>query len=630
MWLICSPSLSAEDIQAIETSQQSRLAAFERSLIADLAGLLASPIAQYRTKAFATLLTHGVLRLKIAVPVNGDGIYHEKLGLFLDSDEAAVSFIGSANETLSAWSPTGNFESIEVFNNWGGKDDCQRVERHREYLKKLWNDAIQGVEVFEPPEKFVIQARAISEDSIDILDAKILNASAKKRVLLPHQRSALDAWIQSGRRGIFEHATGSGKTFTAIAAIREHVAHGLPAIVVVPSILLLMQWRSELLDEIPQAAILSAGGDFAEWRAGGILEAMTDPLADHGPRVTLATLQTASSKEFVSRVSGGSHLLFVADEVHATGSDQYSYIFNIDSGPRLGLSATPTRFGDPVGTQKLLSYFGEIVQPPFSLLDAIQSGRLVQYEYFPHEVRLDEDETQQWKDVTRQIIVEIGSDESGPLTTRAKLLLIKRSRIAKKASGKVALARRVIKDHFDDGQRWLIYCEDSEQLGKVSSEIARLGIPTTEYHSSMEGSRAASLKWFVDYGGILVSIKCLDEGIDIPSVSHALILASSQNPRQFIQRRGRVLRVAQGKDFATVHDTLVLPSSVADAKGLRSLLKSEFSRALTFADHAMNRSAKLQILDTAASMEINLHGNSAADAEDDDDLQSDTENASNK
>ena len=128
------------------------------------------------------------------------------------------------------------------------------------------------------------------------------------------------------------------------------------------------------------------------------------------------------------------------------------------------------------------------------------------------------------------------------------------------------------------------------------------GVNPIEYHTGMEGNRDATLDWFREFGGILVSIKCLDEGVDIPAVTHALILASSQNPRQFIQRRGRVLRKAPGKHLADIHDAIVVPVSMDDEPEQLSLLKSELLRAIEFSNSALNKSAGAELREIARKM----------------------------
>jgi superfamily II DNA or RNA helicase len=237
-------------------------------------------------------------------------------------------------------------------------------------------------------------------------------------------------------------------------------------------------------------------------------------------------------------------------------------------------------------------------------------GRLVVYEYHPHSVHLNEDESAEWKKITKQISLEIArscntTHNPKGLSERAKLLLIRRSRIAKKAAIKTGLAVGVIKKEFEDGQSWLVYCEDSDQLKEIMKRLSEAGLSPVEYHTSMEGEQSAALEWFKKFGGILVSIKCLDEGIDIPAISHAFILASSQNPRQFIQRRGRVLRKSTGKHVAVIHDAIVVPLSAEETEQT-SLLKAELLRALEFSEHAINKDASAELRSIAIDMNLEL------------------------
>ena len=188
------------------------------------------------------------------------------------------------------------------------------------------------------------------------------------------------------------------------------------------------------------------------------------------------------------------------------------------------------------------------------------------------------------------------------LRERAKMLLIKRSRIAKKAAKKVEIAREVVKKHYVEGEHWLIYCEDSNQLAAVRDALKDDGYSPIEYHSGMVADRHSTLDWFKTFGGLLVSIRCLDEGVDIPAISHALILASSQNPRQFIQRRGRVLRKSDGKHFAVIHDAIVLPVSLETEPDQTSLLKAEMLRSIEFASHAVNKMGAAELRDIATKL----------------------------
>lgn len=418
--------------------------------------------------------------------------------------------------------------------------------------------------------------------------------------------SLVAAWEAAGRRGVFEHATGSGKTFTAITAMRPQLDSGQPILVVVPSKLLLIQWAKEIRAEFPNAAMLLAGAGNDKWKSKGRLRSMTDPSSAHGPRVVLATMQTAATVEFLKLIKGGRHLMVVADEVHQSGSAFNANLYALDSGPRLGLSATPTRYGDPEGTAKMFGYFGPVIPPSVTLQDAIRAGRLVEYEYHPLTVRLTSDEANEWKCLTLRIVREMGGkpSEEGirPITEKAKTLLIRRARIGKKARNKIPLAADVVAKVYRKRQRWLVYCEDSEHLFEMMTALRARGISPVEYHTGMEGDPAATLDWFKTFGGVLVSIRCLDEGVDIPEVDHAMILASSQNPRQFIQRRGRVLRKAPGKNIAIIYDEIVVPLSLEDEPEQISLLRSEFARAVQFAESAINLGAAAELRALAAEI----------------------------
>lgn len=621
--IICSPDLDPDDVEHIALGYSRRSGSIEETLRAEFDRLLADQRTTLGAQTLATLIAIRALEIKIAERANGRGIYHEKLGIFSDCKGNMVSFKGSSNETWSGWHDQGNFESIEVFCSWRGGLEARRVHRHTEHFSNLWSEEDPDVSVTPFPatvEEYIKQYAAKRLD--DLLTEPPKHPTAR-RSPLAHQLAAIAAWEANGHRGILEHATGSGKTFTALMAIKKHCGQGLPAIVLVPSRLLLEQWAQEIRDEVPQAALLLAGGGHDRWRSLRRLRSMTASDTSLGPRVTLAMMPTAALQEFRSAVDDGDHLLVVADEVHQMGSTRNSEFFSINAGARLGLSATPERFGDPSGTARLFGYFGEVVPPPITLMDAVTAGRLVPYEYHPHPLNLSATEADDWRRQTKQIQQEMvrqkkGQDGKSILSERAKMLLIKRARIAKKAAGKTRLVVDVMRKHFEEGQSWLVYCEDVCQLTDVVIALREAGYSPVEYHSSMVGDRDETMAWFRSYGGILVSIKCLDEGVDIPTVSHALILASSQNPRQFIQRRGRVLRFAPGKHLAVIHDAIVVPVDTEKEPEQVSLLKAELVRSLEFAEHAINRGAGAELRAIAATMGIDVDAFFGAQGEEDD------------
>ena len=605
--LVCSPSLASEDVDSMRDGYALRHAA-ERSLLRDVEALLSADATSYRAKVLATLIGCGCLDIKVALRPEASGLYHEKIGIFRDELGQAVSFLGSANETWNGWHEQGNHEAVEVFCSWATSVDAERICRHKEYFEALWSSRVSGLEVIDFPSVAKERLLAARFGGLeDIAPESIQTPKPRARLPMEHQVRALEAWRDMGCRGIFEHATGSGKTFLALTAVKEHVSKGLPALIVVPSTLLLKQWAEEVRDEIPDAVLLVTGGGDSRWNQHSRLRSMTDSSVNGGPRIIVSTMHTAASEKFRKSLTSGEHLMLVGDEVHQVGSAFLSNLLEIDSGPRIGLSATPSRYGDADGTNKIFAYFGGVVPPAVTLADAIHSGRLVPYEYYPHPIRLDANEAEEWRDLSRQVGLEIARASSGTsvvVTDYARMLLIKRSRIAKKASAKVALAAEVISREFRQGERWLIYCEDTEQLGIVIEELRKFGNSPMEYHSAMQGDAAATLQWFRSSGGVLVSIKCLDEGVDIPAADHALILASSQNPRQFIQRRGRVLRKAPNKAKAVIHDAIVIPHSVEKEPEQVALAKSELLRAIEFAKSAINRSAGAKLREMALAIGI--------------------------
>jgi len=611
--IICSPNLSENDIKALKDGYHLREQLVHLSIEKEIDELLCLHEISSRTVALATLISLGILDIKIAIKPDSFGMYHEKLGIFRDNSKA-VSFKGSANETWNGWHQNGNYESIEVFCSWKQSGDSDRVSRHIEYFEKLWNNDIPKIQIYDFPAAAQAKLCKIAKDDIESIDwgsFKQKKKSISTRKPFEHQLKAIENWKANGNRGIFQHATGSGKTFTAITALREHTLSGMPVLILVPSKLLLRQWTKELKDEIPEAIILKAGDGNNSWKKANILKDFSINDNSLEPRIILSTMQTASSQNFIEKIVGGQHLMLVADEVHQTGSHENSKIFDINAGKRLGLSATPIRYGDPEGTQKMLSYFGGVVEPIFTLADAIKSGRLVEYEYHPYEVHLTADESEEWKELSNQISREIAKspkDNNGKcqMSIRARMLLIKRSRIAKKAKAKIALAEKIFSTEYAEGDKWLVYCEDQYQLSIIFSKLKELGLHVNEYHTSMSSDMDATLEWFKTHGGILVSIRCLDEGVDIPDITHALILASSQNPRQFIQRRGRILRKAPEKLKAVLYDAIVIPIDLEKESEQTSLVKSEFCRAIEFAKGGINKSSSVHLKKVAIDLGLDI------------------------
>jgi superfamily II DNA or RNA helicase len=604
IWLLCAPVLSDGDVEALiqgHSDGPERLV--RENLVAEIQTLLDDPLMSKPARVLASLVAHDIMEVRLAflgaaAPPQGRRIFHDKLGLLRDASGNTLAFKGSMNETYNGLAPDGNLESIDVFVDWGDEREAERVQDESEYFANLWEGKYPGVITLPFPEVAREQLIRASEGAWQTLVDEICDeieggspGDLPTRIRLrEHQTDALESWEAAGRRGILEHATGSGKTVTALTAARAAMQRGEVPLIIVPSELLLQQWTREIkgfLDDVKPGLLVCGGGE-TRWRAERRLPVWSAPGTT--PRVILAMMQTACTADFIRDIRSGEHLFIIADEVHRLGSRQAREILTIDSGPRLGLSATPTRAGDEAGTRAILDYFGGIIDPPFTLANAVAARILTPYMYFVHAVTLLDEEQLEWNRLTRRIgqALAIQAHGSGSDDSYLQNLLIQRARVVKQAAEKVPLSVRVVADNFRAGQKWLVYCDSQAQMNDVAYALRAAGVDATEYHSDMTADKQQTLRHFDVNGGVIVAIKCLDEGVDIPSVSHALILASSKNPREFIQRRGRVLRKAPGKGLAYIHDAIVIPRSDGINDPVPSLLEGELARAIQFGLDAAN------------------------------------------
>lgn len=618
MRIICSPVISPEDLSAMEEGNVAKdNDVLAQALQKELEEITQDENLELPSRLLACLIANGTIKMKIAI-VNKNGhpnikaLFHDKIGIFYDSVGNRVGFRGSFNETYKGLSNDGNIESTDVFQSWDGGKELERIETSTELFERIWQNKVQeSVSVYDIPEAVNKQLfQSAAKDDIDKLldEIKVRVTSEERwkpdpkgRTPRKHQVRALNDWESRGRRGILKHATGSGKTFTAICAIADALKRGETVLVLVPSKELLYQWRKDIEKSISTLDInfLLCGDGNNTWRKPQELSKWTRSNTSIN-KVVIAIMSTAASPEFYQNVEAGEHLFIVADEVHNLGSAKRRNVFNINAGARLGLSATPERYGDKEGTDAIFTYFGGIVQPEFSLEDAINSHVLTRYFYHPNKVYLNASEQEEWEAISKEITRIIARTTNGGKLTaetikansRLSQLMINRARILKNAENKADLAIRILKENYKAGQKWIVYCDNQTQLKKIRQLAEDADLDAYEYYADMAGDRNETLKYFERHGGVLVSIKCLDEGVDIPSTTHALILASSKNPREFIQRRGRVLRLSPGKPFAHLYDAITLPVGELseDEHRTDSIVLGELSRAIQFGTWAENPS----------------------------------------
>lgn len=595
MRILCSPQLTHSDYEVV-TNLQDEVDDIQ-TLLANLRELVQSRSSEnlLLAKIFSSLLASGVLEMRIA-KTDLRGIFHDKKGIFEDDEGNFISFIGSANETAAAWSGFVNHEDIEVFTSLQGGDKA-RASAHVMHFEDLWEGRRKGVHPIDVrvAQKEIYEVVA-PEPLQDILHAvrearrkttPTLSDSEARILLRDYQSKALDDWESNDHHGVVCFATGGGKTLTCIEAVRRWTQKGLPCLVLVPTEYLLGQWESEFNKWLPEAQVLTVGGlgnTHEKWSKYVLPFSSPSPMDT--PRVILATYASARSGNFANKLRTGKHLMVAADEVHNFGSTLNREMASwLEAGAKLGMSATPERKWDELGTRAIFEYFGRKLEPAFTLEDALEAKVLSEYDYFFEACTLTEDEDDAWEDLTKQY-VQAWLAAGKKVTKRVTDILIARARIAKAAAHKTQIAVDILKNNFHKDDRWLVYCESIGHLDEVAHAIAEAKIPNLqvlEYHSKNAAEHSQAIQFLSNTGGVMLAVKCLDEGVDLPRVNKAIIMASSTNPREYIQRRGRVLRRHPEKTSAQIYDILTFRAH-DDAP----TTCGEIERALHFAQNARN------------------------------------------
>lgn len=624
--IVCSHYIDPADRDAVLAGTEARIKEeLAKQYQADLQVLLESPVLGPAARALATLVATGVVDMKIAVmssDVDPDTrkLFHDKLGILEDADGDIITFRGSMNETHAGISEDGNLESVDVFVSWADKRERQRIKDHSSFFKTLWRGYWPKTRVVDLPqavrENLVREAsKSPIEDVIG--EAERATSPVKRERSLnvkpyPHQIETLESWDDAGRVGIVKHATGSGKTITALLGVRECLERGEKVLVLVPSVLLLKQWREEISKFFrgEKVKLLCCGGGNDAWAEPGVLAGLTARKAPAS--IVLSTLDTAQSPVFRKRIRWGRHLAVFVDEVHRIGAPTYRQILESSDGPIMGLSATPERAGDPVGTRWLFDKFGQVLKPEYGIFDAISDGRLCPYFYHPSLVSLTAEEQADYNELTtkiRRLRAQMGSESDDDLSGGFKNLLIKRASIVKAAAQKIGAAVDIISKEYKQGSRWLVYCENVEHVRELAGALRGVvDARVMEYHYSMEGDAETTLRFFSSDSGIVIAVKCLDEGVDIPAADTALILASSQNPREHIQRRGRVLRKSPDKNAAHIYDVLVVPGETVSGEKPDRYIYGEMARCVEFGEHAINSASVAMVRIRLTELGVNLQG----------------------
>lgn len=627
--IIASPRLSQEDIDEISKGYEVRKI-IERALLRGVVDPSSIEESE-RLSYIASLIAKGVLDIKIAFlsSKNEIAMYHEKMGIMSDCEGNAVAFSGSMNESENAFSS--NYESFDVFCSW--TNDRERVFQKQMAFQAIWDDYEPGIETIAFPEavrdrvysfnsSLSTKHSTVSDPAQDDLpiDAMYLPSDFKIR---PYQETAIQNWKTNGYRGIYDMATGTGKTLTALASIEQLFRDNekrLGIIIVCPYQHLVEQWVEDIVRFGIKPIVGYSSSPQKNWKKNleQAIRSFNLRVSDFFCFITTnASFVTKSVQEQVQLLSDD--VVYVVDEAHNMGAENYRKCLPENICYRLGLSATIDRHNDEIGTAALSGYFGEkcII---YSLKDAIDSQMLTRYYYYPVLTYLDQDELSEYLMITSQLAKAIRKKNGKVvLTEHAKQLLIKRARIIAGAKGKLPELQKQIAPFVDD-KYILVYCgattvrdEDDSDFGRRQIDLVAemlgntLGMRVGRFTSQESAQERAQIRAaFADGETLqaLVAIKCLDEGVNIPSIKTAFILASSTNPKEYIQRRGRVLRKFPGKEYAAIYDFITLPfpfetlASQNDAiiESTKGLIKRELIRMMDFADIAENPSLTFDLL----------------------------------
>ena len=573
MRLYINQYISNEDFEAFIATPEK----IEDKVISDFLSMYG--ILSKRDKHFfnclSFLISSGRIDIRILIPKTG-GIAHQKFGIFADEAGNKLSFIGSLNLTASALTSK-NIESISCQASWRDGQDC--VTEYQKLFDDYFSGLVDDVSVIEAanlsreilkafPVKEVKEIMKEEEDLIkewnvqEEMNTDNTSNLPKKNEphfpyptgAFPYQVEAYRRWCENGYTGIFAMATGTGKTITSLnCVLEEYTKSGkYKILILVPSNDLVHQWEEEV-GKFNYKNILIANGE-NDWRKS-VTELINDVIwGIDRDYVIISTYRSFTDDSFQKKIKklNCDELILIADEAHNVGSPMVRTAFStLPIKKRIALSATPNRKYDEDGTKTVEEFFHD--EPPycysFPMDRAIKEGRLMHYLYYPRIVYLNDEEMNRYISYTKRLMTFF--DPGKQLlkdSQEVKDLLMKRKRVIHKAQGKYSVFMNII----------------DEQVGFAEGKI-----------------------------DMLFAMKCLDEGVDVPRAEVGIFTSSTGNPRQFIQRRGRLLRKHPEKNFSYIYDTVVVPDfncypDSGTYEMERSLVKNELIRVAYFASLSDN------------------------------------------
>lgn len=651
MKMVINHLLSYKDKNAVEKASDDSI-----SRVFDLTDVvsLERVLDEYDTHFFeclAYLIKEKRIEIKVIKPRNGKGIAHYKSGVFSDGIES-VGYKASCNFTLYGLSE--NLEELEAFLSWENGRSNKLIKKQLQIIDNYFTEKDEDVEYIAVTDIEVVLKDKFGKKDINelliqeehllkkkmnmVTNPKLKNAVAKlyndieilrqtPRFPPPgtpreYQISAYNNWVKNNYQGLFAMATGTGKTITALnCLLNEYVKTKIyRAIICVPTTALVEQWKKECIKFNFKNIITVSSKENWDKNLGFFNTASKLIDASYIVIVTYASLPRPKFQSYFTQLPADT--ILIADETHNLGSKGLLKLLpNIHLKKRIGLSATPGRKFDESGNQAIEAFFND--EPPYivsySMEQALDVGWLCKYTYFPHIVRLTDREMERYKEISLQLLrMGLFDKDTGKFrsTPEIEMKLLERKRIIHKAANKLEVFRRILQDEFEKRKNLkysLIYVPEgtestfddidfsieTEEENKLINEYTKAVSETDDsimvkQFTAKSSNRDDILRNYEDGSiHVLTSMKCLDEGVDVPRSELAIFCASTGNPRQFIQRRGRVLRLHRDKIHACIHDLVVVPEVGLESSNFemeRNLVKRELERVVDFAKLAMNKS----------------------------------------
>lgn len=670
MRMVINDVLSVEDQQAFMVGETDvMIPYFDLQNIQEIKRTL-SERDKHFFECLSWLVRNERLEIKIVAPKCGDGIAHSKCGVFTDGLNR-VAFEGSCNFSRTAL--IDNLESITAFCDWDGQGDICKIDDIVEDFERTFSgddDSVLYLKADEvkagiatnfeqkdlasllKDEQTLISRRLV--DNLPINVQAVLNKARRKvesiidrieiqsvpddKAETPHfpfdeprayQKQAYENWRNNGQKGLFAMATGTGKTLTSLNCLLNiyQKFNFYKALILVPTITLVDQWEEEC-ERFHFRHIIKVSSKNPNWKSEiDTIKLKEDfSISNEEPSfIIIATYASFAREPIFQELVGFSkktcrQMLLIADEAHNMGSGRIlDRLGGVKFLRRIGLSATPERQFDDVGNRAIMDFFGcqNGYTFEYSMQEAIDNGFLCRYKYYPHLVRLNDSEMNEYLRISLQLAKFYNSDsDSFPMSDDIlKRLLLKRKRIVHKAKNKEEIFREIVMNRYSEKgnlQYTLVYVPEGAKPDDDTSDIFDISetVANDDYTDSLidtytqivqEVSKTTTVKKFTsDVKGrseilekyakgeieVLTSMKCLDEGVDVPRSEMAIFCASTGNPRQFIQRRGRILRKHPDKHMAIIHDLVVAPEISRGQENFnmeRSLLKGELKRVRDFA-----------------------------------------------